>query len=98
MESDILAFPFTAIGRNAIVCAVQTGLFGVTGSQPPSRDGSIRGEGGCRKNGGLGNQEWAAVVNRDGIVCAVVFSGTDRSQECLAAALLQPRRRTPLTP
>ena len=21
-------------------------------------------------NGGLGNQEWAAVVNRDGIVCA----------------------------
>ena len=32
-------------------------------------------------NGGLGNQEWAAVVNRDGIVCAVVFSGTNRGQE-----------------
>lgn len=27
-------------------------------------------------NGGLGNQEWGAVVNRDGVVCAVVF--TDR--------------------
>jgi uncharacterized protein GlcG (DUF336 family) len=29
-------------------------------------------------NTGLGNQEWAAVVNRDGIVCAVVFSGPNR--------------------
>ena len=32
-------------------------------------------------NGGLGNQEWAAVVNRDGVVCAVVFSGPDRNVE-----------------
>ncbi|HKO19645.1 MAG TPA: heme-binding protein, partial [Acidobacteriaceae bacterium] len=36
---------------------------------------------GAAKNGGLGNQEWAAVVNRDGIVCAIVFSGTIRSDE-----------------
>ena len=36
---------------------------------------------GPNANGGLGNQEWAAIVNRDGIVCAVVFSGTNRSQE-----------------
>jgi uncharacterized protein GlcG (DUF336 family) len=26
-------------------------------------------------NGGFENQEWAAVVGRDGIVCAIVFSG-----------------------
>ncbi len=32
-------------------------------------------------NSGLGNQEWAAVVNRDGVVCAVVFSGPDRNAE-----------------
>jgi len=32
-------------------------------------------------NGGMGNQEWAAIVNRDGIVCAVVFSGPSRSAE-----------------
>lgn len=37
-------------------------------------------EGGA-KNGGMGNQEWAAIVNRDGIVCAVVFSGTTRSDQ-----------------
>ncbi len=36
---------------------------------------------GASKNGGMGNQEWAAVVNRDGIVCAIVFSGTTRSDE-----------------
>jgi hypothetical protein len=30
-------------------------------------------------NTGMGNQEWAAVVNRDGVVCAVAFSGPDRS-------------------
>lgn len=36
---------------------------------------------GSSKNGGMGNQEWAAVVNRDGIVCAIVFSGTTRADE-----------------
>ncbi len=36
---------------------------------------------GPTKNGGMGNQEWAVIVNRDGIGCAVVFSGTNRSQE-----------------
>ena len=32
-------------------------------------------------NTGMGNQEWAVVVDRDGIVCAVVYSGADRSQQ-----------------
>jgi uncharacterized protein GlcG (DUF336 family) len=32
-------------------------------------------------NGGLGNDMWATVVNRDGIVCAVVFTGTDRGDQ-----------------
>ncbi len=36
---------------------------------------------GQQANGGMGNQEWGVIVNRDGIVCAVVFSGTNRSQE-----------------
>ncbi|NOJ38417.1 GlcG/HbpS family heme-binding protein [Bradyrhizobium australiense] len=35
---------------------------------------SVRPAGGP-SNGGLDNNEWAAVVNRDGIVCAVAFSG-----------------------
>ena len=36
---------------------------------------------GAAKNGGMGNQEWAAVVNRDGIVCSVIFTGTTRSDQ-----------------
>jgi hypothetical protein len=36
---------------------------------------------GAEKNGGMGNQEWAVIVNRDGIACDVVYSGTSRSQE-----------------
>jgi uncharacterized protein GlcG (DUF336 family) len=36
---------------------------------------------GSNKNGGLGNQEWASIVNRDGVVCAVVFSGQTRGDQ-----------------
>jgi heme-degrading protein len=36
---------------------------------------------GAAKNGGLGNQEWAAVVNRDGIVCDIIFTGTTRADQ-----------------
>ncbi len=36
---------------------------------------------GASKNSGMGNQEWAAVVNRDGIVCAIVFSGNTRADQ-----------------
>jgi uncharacterized protein GlcG (DUF336 family) len=39
-------------------------------------------------NGGLGNQEWAAVVNRDGVVCAVVFSGPNRAAEWPGSRLI----------
>lgn len=36
---------------------------------------------GASKNGGLGNQEWAALVNRDGAVCAIIFTGTARGDQ-----------------
>src|SRR5205814_2419768 len=39
-------------------------------------------------NGGLGNQEWGTVVNRDGIVCAVVFSGPSRAAEWPGSRLI----------
>ena len=32
----------------------------------------------AQSNGGLANDMWASIVNRDGIVCAVTFSGGDR--------------------
>ena len=39
-------------------------------------------------NGGLGNQFWATIVNRDGVVCAVVFSGLDRSAQWPGSRLI----------
>lgn len=32
-------------------------------------------------NGGFGLHMWATVVNRDGVVCAVTFTGTDRGSQ-----------------
>jgi uncharacterized protein GlcG (DUF336 family) len=43
---------------------------------------------GAGANSGLGNQEWAAVVNRDGLVCAVVFSGPNREAEWLGSRII----------
>jgi len=37
-------------------------------------------------NGGFGLNMWATVVNRDGEVCAVAFTGSDRGQQWPAAA------------
>src|SRR5690349_431320 len=39
-------------------------------------------------NGGMGNQEWAALVNRDGTVCAVAYSGPDRSKQWPGSRLI----------
>lgn len=32
-------------------------------------------------NGGLGNDMWATLVDRDGIVCAIAFTGADRGDQ-----------------
>jgi uncharacterized protein GlcG (DUF336 family) len=39
-------------------------------------------------NSGMGNQEWAVIVNRDGVVCAVVFSGPDRGTQWPGSRLI----------
>lgn len=72
-----------------VLCLVGTAAGAQTNSQcaglPNAQD--LRGvlqsvvKEGASKNGGMGNQEWAVIVNRDGIGCDVVYSGTTRSQE-----------------
>jgi uncharacterized protein GlcG (DUF336 family) len=47
---------------------------------------------GSEKNGGMGNQEWATVVNRDGIVCAIVFSGTTRGDQWPGSRLISAEK------
>jgi len=53
--------------KNAIHAALRTALSGVAPD--------------IVANGGLGNQMWATLVDRDGIVCAVAFTGTDRNKQ-----------------
>ena len=43
------------------------------------RDALIAAQG--QPNGGFGLEMWATVVNRDGVVCAVVFTGGDRADQ-----------------
>ncbi len=45
-------------------------------------------KGGQKADGGMGNQEWAAVVDRDGVVCAVTFSGPNRGAEWPGSRLI----------
>jgi uncharacterized protein GlcG (DUF336 family) len=43
-------------------------------------------------NGGLGNQEWGTVVNRDGVVCTVVFTGPNRGVEWPGSRLISAEK------
>jgi uncharacterized protein GlcG (DUF336 family) len=43
-------------------------------------------------NGGLGNQEWGTVVNRDGVVCAVVFTGPNRGAQWPGSRLISAEK------
>jgi uncharacterized protein GlcG (DUF336 family) len=47
---------------------------------------------GADVNSGMGNQEWATVVNRDGIVCAVVYSGPDRGAQWPGSRLISAEK------
>src|ERR1700751_4720617 len=41
--------------------------------------------GGGPSNGGLDNNEWAAVVNRQGVVCAIAYSGSKVDDQWLGS-------------
>lgn len=43
---------------------------------------------GPKANGGFGHQEWGVVVNRQGIVCAVVFSGAQPGDQYPGSRLI----------
>src|SRR6202165_4236344 len=43
-------------------------------------------------NGGLGFNMWGSIVNRDGIVCAVVFTGADRQQQWPGSRVISAKK------
>jgi len=45
-------------------------------------------DGGEGPTAGLGNEMWATIVNRDGTVCAVFFSGSDRQTQWPASRVI----------
>src|SRR5258705_8795044 len=45
-------------------------------------------------NGGLGNDMWGTAVNRDRVVCAVVFTGTDLGSQWLGSRGVSPQKAT----
>src|SRR5579884_3114715 len=62
----------------AVTCPVQSAKLRQVLQQ------SVKPSGGP-SNGGLDNNEWAAVVNRNGMVCAIAFSGKSADQQWLAS-------------
>lgn len=46
---------------------------------------------------GLNNHMWATIVNRDGIVCAVAFSGTDRSSQWPGSRVISAQKANTAT-
>lgn len=46
----------------------------------------------AEKNGGFGLQMWASVVDRDGIVRTVVFSGNDRGDQWPASRVISAQK------
>ena len=45
-------------------------------------------------NGGLGNDLWATIVNRDGVVCRVTFSGEERGSQWPGSRLISALKAT----
>jgi uncharacterized protein GlcG (DUF336 family) len=43
-------------------------------------------------NGGFGLEMWASVVNRDGFVCAVAYSGADRNKQWPGSRLISAQK------
>ncbi len=82
MIKSFISYPFLFMALALPCCAQAT-----AGCSSLPDEGRLRSvlqsvvKEGASKNGGLGNQEWAAEVNRDGIVCSIVFSGTTRSDQ-----------------
>ena len=48
-------------------------------------------------NGGLGNQMWATIVDQDGVVCAVTFTGTTRIDQWPGSRVISAQKANTAT-
>ncbi len=91
--------------RAAIVAAFTTSLTFVSFAQTPATRNACRevpthsqlkaalkkGLSSSR-NGGLNNNMWGTLVNRDGIVCAVAFTGVDRDEQWPGSRIISAQK------
>ena len=84
------AYPSLALGITVFVCSIAP-LSAQAADCPADHDklekalkSSVKPSGGP-SNGGLDNNEWAAIVTRDGAVCAVAFSGAGPDDQWLGS-------------
>jgi uncharacterized protein GlcG (DUF336 family) len=93
-------FTFTATG---VLALTVTSGFGQTTTPPPTTQQCIDLPSYAdlksalvaaqkQKNGGLGFHMWATVVNRDGIVCAVAFSGASRGDQWPGSRIISAQK------
>ena len=48
-------------------------------------------------NGGLGNEMWGTLVDRDGVVCAVAFTGTNRNSQWPGSRVISAQKANTAT-
>ena len=93
-----LSVPNTAFTLLALTCS----LFGVSSAQTQDNGcGNLPDYAALKtalatavnaETSGLNNQMWATLVDRDGIVCAVAFSGANRGAQWPGSRVIRPRR------
>src|ERR1700733_14535175 len=90
--------------RKAGVSAVGAGLLALAPVGAPAADcpvdydklekalkASVKPSGGP-SNGGLDNNEWAALVTRDGTICAIAFSGQKPDDQWLGSRAISAEK------
>ena len=79
-----------AVAIAAVFTCSAAGLYAEPGFGTPNGCGSLPGYGALKsaldaatstETSGLNNQMWATIVDRDGVVCAVAFSGSNRGAQ-----------------
>lgn len=72
----MLAVSSASIAEVVDICPDETSRAGIYTALK-----SLLTEAQAEENGGFGFHMWAAVVNRDGVVCAIANSGDDRGEQ-----------------
>jgi len=91
MRKSLYGFCGLAI---ALACASTSAIAAANCDGLPTRNQLRKAliEAQTQKNGGFGLNMWASVVNRDGIVCAVAITGSDRNKQWPGSRIISAQK------